>query len=67
MNCNDCINLESVIEGLKDSKHIKHTCTRYKIEVKLTSKSFKDYVVPCKSCKGKDYIKKTGGVIIEKL
>ena len=65
-SCVECINLLSVVEGSKNTKHIKHTCTKHKIEVKLTSKSYKDYIVPCKECKGKDYIKKAG-VTIEKL
>lgn len=57
-NCTECINLVSVIEGIGEAEHKKHTCTKYKVEVQLTAKAFKDRIVPCKLCMGKDYVKK---------
>jgi len=54
-SCNTCQNLESTIEGQKEFKHIKNTCTKHKVDVKLTSKLFKDRIRPCVECRGKDF------------
>ena len=53
--CNECKNLSSVVEGKGEAKHIKVSCTKHKIDVRLTSKIVKDYIIPCNTCNGKDY------------
>jgi len=60
VKCNGCANLESVIDGVGELTHIKHNCKKHKAELKLTSKMFKDNILPCGECNGKDYIKKEG-------
>ena len=54
-NCNACKNLESIVEGKNELKRIKHICMIHKVEVKITSKAFKDYIKPCIKCNSKDF------------
>ena len=56
VKCNECKSLNFIIEN----KCVKYTCTKHKVEVKITSKMFKDSINPCSQCSGKDYIKKEG-------
>ena len=56
--CNGCKNLDTIIEGKKELKHVKFKCIKYKVEVKITDKIFKDHIISYSKCNGKDYIQK---------
>lgn len=60
VNCNDCEYLVSTIHGKLEDRYIKHNCKKYNIELKTTSKIFKDRIIPCIKCNDNDFELKDG-------
>ena len=65
VNCNDCKHLVSSIHGQLEDRYIKHNCKKHNIELKTTSKIFKDRIIPCVKCNGKDFDLKEGVILGE--
>lgn len=57
-NCNDCSNLDVIIETDDTGRHNNHVCTRHGISVRYTAKRFLGYIWPCVECNGDDFEKK---------
>lgn len=56
-NCNECKNLEIVLETDDGHKNFNHICAKYGVSLRWTAKRFCGYMWPCVECNGVDFEK----------
>jgi hypothetical protein len=59
-NCNECTNLEIVLETDDGCKNFNHICTRHGVSVRWSGKRFNGYIWPCVECNGDNFTKRKG-------
>ena len=57
-NCNECKNLEVIIEIEDDCKYVNHVCTKNGVSLRYTAKKFNGYIWPCVECNDEGFEKK---------
>jgi ribosomal protein L37AE/L43A len=56
-NCNECENIEIVIEKDGSDKYTNHMCKKHGISLRYQVKRFLGFIWPCVECNGEDFEK----------
>jgi len=54
-NCNECKNMDVIVETDELGKNMNHVCTKHCISVRYAGKRYKGYIWPCTECDSKDF------------